>query len=316
MFSGVRSRTQYKDIMLKQEDRNDLVSLGILTIIINFTLMFVKIITGVVGNSYALIADGIESAADILSSLITWAGFHLSLKPADKEHPYGHGKIESLAGVFSGFSLIAAAGLIAYNSVKEIVTPHLAPAWYTLPVLIFIVIVKETLSRKVLGASAEVGSHALKGDGWHHRSDAITSAAAAIGIAIALFGGKGYEMADDWGALLACIIILINGGLIIKGSMHDVLDGTVDQESIDSVNKTTINIYPVVDAEKIRIRKSGIGWFVDMHVRVPSEMTIWDGHALSHKIKGEIMASNRRIYDVMIHLEPSKEAPYKKASVG
>jgi cation diffusion facilitator family transporter len=297
--------------MLKQEDRNNLLSLGISTIIINITLMFVKIITGVVGNSYALIADGIESASDIFSSLITWAGFHLSLKPADKEHPYGHGKIESLAGVFSGVSLIAAAGLIAYNSVKEIVTPHLAPSWFTLPVLIIIVIVKETLSRKVLGASAEIGSHALKGDGWHHRSDAITSAAAAIGIAIALFGGKGYEMADDWGALLACIIILINGSLIIKASMHDVLDGTVDQVSIDSVNKTTINIYPVVDAEKIRIRKSGIGWFVDMHVRVPAEMTIWDGHALSHKVKAEIMASNKHIYDVMIHLEPSKNQPYR-----
>ncbi|MEI6647664.1 MAG: cation diffusion facilitator family transporter [bacterium] len=297
--------------MLKQEDRNELVGLGILTIIVNVTLMFVKIITGVVGNSYALIADGIESASDILSSLITWAGFHLSLKPADKEHPYGHGKFESLAGVFSGFSLITAAGLIAYNSVKEIMTPHLAPSWFTLPVLILVVVVKETLSRKVLGASDAVGSHALKGDAWHHRSDAITSAAVAIGITIALFGGKGYEMADDWGALLACIIILINGCLIIKASMHDVLDGSVDQTSIDSVNETTINIYPVVDAEKIRIRKSGIGWFVDMHVRVPAEMTIWEGHALSHKIKAEIMASNKHIYDVMIHLEPSKNPPYR-----
>jgi len=293
--------------MLKQEDRHDLVSLGILTVIVNVTLMIVKIITGVVGNSYALIADGIESAADILSSLITWAGFHLSLKPADKEHPYGHGKIESLAGVFSGFSLIAAAGLIAYNSVKEILTPHLAPSWFTLPVLILIVIIKETLSRKVLGASDTVGSHALKGDGWHHRSDAITSAAAAIGIAIALFGGTGYEMADDWGALLACIIILINGGLIIRGSMHDVLDGSVDEDDIAAVEHLTVKIHPVVDVEKTRIRKSGIGWFVDMHVRVPSAMTIWDGHALSHKIKAEIMASNPRIYDVMIHLEPSRK---------
>lgn len=292
--------------MLKQEERNELVGLGILTIIINVTLMFVKIITGIVGNSYALIADGIESASDIISSLITWAGFHLSLKPADREHPYGHGKYESLAGVFSGFSLISAAGLIAYSSVKEIVTPHLSPSWFTLPVLILIVIVKEALSRKVLGASDSVGSNALKGDAWHHRSDAITSAAAAIGIAIALFGGPGYEMADDWGALLTCIIILINGSLIIKASLHDVLDGTVEQDSIDAVHKLTSDIPSVENVEVVKIRKSGIGWFVDMHVWVSPQMTIVDGHALSHKIKAAIMESNKLVYDVMIHLEPTK----------
>jgi cation diffusion facilitator family transporter len=292
--------------MLKQEERNELVGLGILTVIINVTLMLVKIITGVVGNSYALIADGIESASDIITSLVTWVGFHFSLKPADKEHPYGHGKIESLAGVFSGFSLIAAAGIIAYHSVKEIVTPHLVPAWFTLPVLIIIVIVKETLSRKVLGASDSVSSQALKGDAWHHRSDAITSAAAAIGIAIALFGGPGYEMADDWGALLACVIILINGSLIIKASMHDVLDGTVEQASIDAVHKLVSEIPSVENVEVVKIRKSGIGWFVDMHVWVQPQMTIVDGHALSHKIKAAIMESNKLVYDVMIHLEPTK----------
>jgi len=296
----------YSKIMLKTEQRNELVNLGILTIIVNVSLMMVKIITGVIGNSYALIADGIESASDIFTSLITWVGFHFSLKPADKEHPYGHGKIESLVGVFSGLSLITAAGVIAYQSVKEILTPHLVPSWFTLPVLILVVIVKETMSRKVLGANTDVGSQALKGDAWHHRSDAITSAAAAIGIAIALFGGKGYEMADDWGALLACLIILINGILIIKGSMHDVLDGTVEQASIDSVYKLASDIPSVDTVEVVKIRKSGIGWYVDMHVWVSPQMTIVEGHALSHKIKGAIMDANKLVYDVMIHLEPTK----------
>jgi len=292
--------------MLKNEERAELVNLGILTVIVNISLMLVKIITGVVGHSYALIADGIESASDIFTSLITWVGFHFSLKPADKEHPYGHGKFESLAGVFSGFSLIAAAIIIAVYSIKEIMTPHLVPAWFTLPVLILVVIIKETLSRKVMGANTQLESHALKGDAWHHRSDALTSAAAAVGIAIALFGGKGYEMADDWGALFACSIILINGFLIIKGSMHDVLDGTVEQASIDAVHKLASEIPSVENVEIVKIRKSGIGWYVDMHVWVSPLMTIVDGHALSHKIKAAIMASNSRVYDVMIHLEPTK----------
>jgi cation diffusion facilitator family transporter len=292
--------------MLKNEERADLVNLGILTVIVNISLMLLKIITGVVGHSYALIADGIESASDIFTSLITWVGFHFSLKPADKEHPYGHGKFESLAGLFSGFSLIAAAGIIAYHSVKEIMTPHQVPAWFTLPVLILVVIIKEAMSRKVLGANTQINSQALRGDAWHHRSDAITSAAAAVGIAVALFGGPGYEMADDWGALLACLIILINGIRIIQGSLHDVLDGTVSQSSIDAVYTLVSGIFSVENVEVVKIRKSGIGWYVDMHVWVSPEMTIVDGHALSHKIKGAIMDANKLVYDVMIHLEPTK----------
>jgi len=166
--------------------------------------MVVKIGVGFLGNSYALIADGIESASDIFASLITWAGFQISLKPADDDHPYGHGKFESLAGMFSGFSLLTAAAIIGYNSILEIQAPHHAPAWFTLPVLVLVVVVKELLSRRVLSAGDAIGSTALKGDAWHHRSDAITSGAAAIGITIALIGGEGFEMADDWAALFAC----------------------------------------------------------------------------------------------------------------
>jgi hypothetical protein len=173
--------------------------LGILAICINVSLMIIKIGVGVVGNSYALVADGIESASDIFSSVITWAGFRLSLKPADEDHPYGHGKIDALTGMFSGGCLFLAAAFIAYQSIIEIRTPHHSPAWFTLPVLIAVIVVKELLSRRVFAVANTLDSNALKGDAWHHRSDAVTSGAAAIGITIALIGGKGWEMADDLG---------------------------------------------------------------------------------------------------------------------
>jgi cation diffusion facilitator family transporter len=161
---------------------NETLALGILAICVNIALMLVKIGVGVVGNSYALIADGIESASDIFSSLITWAGFQISLKPPDETHPFGHGRFETLAGVFSGGALLAAAVVIGYNAVIEIQTPHHTPAWFTLPVLVVVVLVKETLSRRVLTAGASLDSSALKGDAWHHRSDAISSGAVALGI--------------------------------------------------------------------------------------------------------------------------------------
>jgi len=199
-------------------------SLGILALCINLALMLVKIGVGVIGNSYALIADGIESASDIFSSVVTWAGFHWSLKPADEDHPYGHGKIDALTGMFSGGVLFAAAAFIAYQSILEIRTPHHSPAWFTLPVLTGVIVVNELLSRRVFAAADAFDSNALKGDAWHHRSDAITSAAAAVGITIALIGGKGWEMADDWGALAACSVILTNAFRIVKSSVYDATD--------------------------------------------------------------------------------------------
>jgi cation diffusion facilitator family transporter len=287
----------------------DLIGLGALAIGVNVSLMIIKIIVGMAGNSYALVADGIESASDIFTSLITWSGFHLSLKPPDRNHPFGHGKIESLAGIFSGISLLAAAAFIAFSSVREIYTPHHAPEWFTLPVLLLVVLVKEVLSRKMLTTGNEIGSQAIQGDAWHHRSDAITSGAAAIGIAIALIGGKGYEMADDCAALVACVIIVINGVAIIRTALHDILDGHVDYAIADSVKNLAENVEGVSNVEKVRIRKSGISLYAELHVRVDANMTVFQGHAISHAVKDKIMAHDNRFRDVLIHLEP--DSPLK-----
>jgi len=288
------------------QSANQTLGLGILAICINIALMLVKIGVGLAGNSYALVADGIESASDIFSSLITWAGFQLSLRPADENHPYGHGKIESLAGVFSGVSLLLAAAFIAYHSILEIRTPHHAPAWFTLPVLIGVVIVKWLLSRKILSVGDTLDSNALKGDAWHHFSDAITSAAAAIGITIALVGGAGFESADDWAALAACAIIVVNGGLILKGSFHDMLDRNVAVSIYDAIKGQAVSVAGVENTEKCRIRKSGIDLFVEMHVRVDPLITVAEAHRISHAVKDLLIAGNSRIKDVTIHVEPAR----------
>jgi cation diffusion facilitator family transporter len=279
-------------------------SLGVLAICINVCLMIIKIGVGVVGNSYALVADGIESASDIFSSVITWAGFRLSLKPADEDHPYGHGKIDALTGIFSGCCLFAAAAFIAYQSIIEIRTPHHSPAWFTLPVLIAVIIVKELLSRRVFAVADTLDSNALKGDAWHHRSDAVTSAAAAIGITIALIGGKGWEMADDWGALAACSVIVTNAFRIIKASVYDATDRAVSAEVRDSISAAATNQPGVQRIEKCLVRKSGTKLFVELHVEINPSITIKEGHEIGHRVKAALLAANERIQDVMVHLEP------------
>jgi len=216
-------------------------------IAINLVLALVKISTGVLGNSYAMIADGIESTADIFSSLMVWSGLRLSSKPPDQSHPYGHGKAESLAGLMVAVFLIGAAILIAVQSIREILTPHHTPAWYTLLVLVLVIITKEVLYRRMFRIGQSLDSSALKSDAWHHRSDAITSAAAFLGISIALIGGPGYEAADDWAALLACSVILYNGFRLLRPALDEVMDAAAPSDVEKQIRSIATDIEGVVD---------------------------------------------------------------------
>jgi cation diffusion facilitator family transporter len=287
-------------------NKQSLQKLGILTFCVNVGLMLVKIAVGLVGNCYALIADGVESAGDMVTSVVTWGGFHLSLRPADERHPFGHGKIESMAGVFSGLSLVTAATVIVYQAIREITTVHEAPEWYTLPVLIGVVIIKEATSRVVLKASKDVGSVAIKGDAWHHHSDALTSGAAALGITVALCCGPRFAAADEWAALLACAIIYYNGISLLKSAFHELLDGAVTCDMRDFVIGMARGVPDVSSVEKCRVRKSGVDYFVELHLCVPADMTVGEGHALGHRVKDAVMAARDSVRDVVVHLEPAE----------
>ena len=275
-------------------------------IAINVVLALIKITAGILGNSYALIADGIESTTDIVSSLVVWGGLRISLKPPDKDHPYGHGKAESIAGVVVALSLLGAAVMIAVQSIREIRTPHHTPEWYTLVVLAGVILVKETLFRKISDVGHELDSSALKSDAWHHRSDAITSAAAFLGISIALIGGPGYEVADDWAALLACAVIVFNGIRLLLPAMNEVMDGAVPDNIENRIRTIAATVDGVLEIEKCRVRKSGLGLLMDIHVIVQEDLTVREGHKIGHDVKDSLLASNLNIVDVTVHIEPGE----------
>jgi cation diffusion facilitator family transporter len=275
-----------------------------LALLINATLAAVKIATGVLGSSYVLIADGIESTADIFSSIVVWGGLRVAVRPADENHPYGHGKAEPVAGIIVSMLLLGAALLIAVQSVREILTPHRVPAWFTLPVLLVVVIIKETLFRVAFRAGRSLESTALKSDAWHHRSDALTSAAAFVGIAIALIGGRGYESADDWAALLACGVIGWNGLRLLRSALDEVMDAAVSPEIIAAVRSLAADVDGVVGIEKCRVRKAGLHLALDIHVVVNGELTVRRGHEIAHQVKDRLLQSQHRINDVTVHIEP------------
>jgi cation diffusion facilitator family transporter len=280
-----------------------------LAIAINLLLAVVKIVTGVVGHSYALIADGIESTADIFSSVVVWYALRWASKPADANHPYGHGKAESVAGALVALGLLAAAVTIAVHSVREIRQPHRAPAWYTLAVLAGVIVIKETLYRRVINVGRTLRSTALTGDAWHHRSDALTSAAAFIGISIALLGGPGYESADDWAALAACGVIAWNGFRLVRTALDEVMDAAVAPEIVVQVREMAGTVDGVRAIEKCRIRKSGPHLALDIHVVVDGAMSVRDSHEIAHLVKDRLLASAHRINDVTVHIEPDGMEP-------
>lgn len=274
---------------------------------VNASLAIVKILAGVFGNSYALIADGIESTADIVTSLVVWSGLRIAVQPATRRHPYGFGKAEPLAGVVAAIAILSAAGLIAWQSVHEILTPHHLPHWSTLAVLALVVLIKEGLARWVDKVGEEADSTALKGDAWHHRADALTSVAAFIGISISLIGGPGYEPADDWAALLACAVIGWNGVRLLRHAIRDVLDVAPPEDFVEGLRAIALAVPGVRGVEKCRVRKSGLTYFVEIHVQVDGTLSVHDGHIIGGKVRHALRESPHRIADAFVHIEPYGE---------
>jgi cation diffusion facilitator family transporter len=278
-----------------------------LGIIINILLAITKGVAGIVGHSYALVADAIESASDIITSGVVAFGLRMAGKPADERHPYGHGKFEPLSAAIVSLILFAAAIIIAVESVKEISTPHHAPAPFTLVVLILVIIIKEWLFRSVLSASETISSTALKTDAWHHRADAITSLAAFVGISIALIGGPGYESADDFAALIASVVIATNAAMLIRPAVLELIDTAPDPELIKKVRAVATTVPGVLGTHKCHIRKVGFDYFVDLDVLCDPDSTIRDGHNVAHDVGEKIHEEFPQVRKVLVHVEPADD---------
>lgn len=290
-----------------QPGSREAIKTSYLSIFGNAILAVVKFLTGFFGNSYALIADAIESTTDVFSSLLVLLGLKYSTRPPDENHPYGHGKAEPLITFLIVGFLIASATVIAIESIENIRTPHEVPEPYTLVVLAAIIIIKEVFYRYVSKKSEETESSALKADAWHHRSDAITSFTAFVGISIALVMGAGYENADDWAALIASGFILYNAYLILRPALGEVMDEHRYTDMENLVREIALKHPEVVETEKCYIRKTGMTYHVDLHIAVDASMTVKAGHDIAHRVKDNILNELPQIADVLIHVEPDDE---------
>lgn len=275
------------------------------SIVGNACLAIIKGLAGIFGNSYALIADAIESTTDIFSSFLVLFGIKYSNRPADANHPYGHGRVEPLITFLVVGFLITSATIIAYESIANIGTPHELPKPWTLIVLGAIIIWKEYSFRLVMKRGIQTNSSSLKADAWHHRSDAITSIAAFVGISIALFLGKGYESADDWAALFASAFILYNSYLIFRPALGEIMDEHLYEDLEAQIRKVAVTVDGVIDTEKCFIRKSGMKFHIDLHAVVDGTISVTEGHDIAHLLKDTLRENIIELGHVLIHIEPN-----------
>ncbi|MBA3961694.1 MAG: cation transporter [Chthoniobacterales bacterium] len=279
--------------------------LALVGMVVNFILASAKIAAGLLGNSYVLIADGIESGLDIAGSAIIWGGLKLAARPPDETHPYGHGKAEPVAAIVVSLGVLAAALGLAGRSAYEIFQPHHSPKSFTLIVLVAVVVVKELLYRAVIRFGRNIESTAVQTDAWHHRTDALTSIAAFIGISIALIGGPAWQSADAWAALFACALIGANGYRLLKPSLQEIMDTAPRGKIVERVCAAAANVPGVLNVEKCLVRKMGLSFYVDLHVGVKETISVRDGHTIAHAVKDAIRRTDARIADVLVHVEPA-----------
>jgi cation diffusion facilitator family transporter len=280
---------------------------SVIGLVANLLLGVGKLLAGIAGHSQALVADAVESLGDSVGSIVVWRGLHVASRPPDADHPYGHGKAEPLAAALVAVLLVVAGVGIAVESVHQIVIPHQSPAPYTLAVVLGVVLIKEVLYRFVSRVGRETGSHAVRTDAWHHRSDAITSGAAALGIAIALVGGRGYEAADDWAALFASGIILLSGWRLLRPAVEELMDTSPPHSLVDEATRVAEARPGVFKVEKLLMRKMGIYYVADMHLEVAPDMSVRESHALAHGVKEDVQRQLPQIVEMTIHVEPAWE---------
>lgn len=277
-----------------------------LGVLVNSLLAVTKLVAGFLGNSYALIADAVESATDIFSSLIVLSGLQIARQRPTEDYPFGFGRAETLATAVVALMLLGAATGIAIEAVREILTPHHLPAPWTLIVLGVVVAVKWYVSRYVLSVGNQIGSSSVQSDAWHHLSDALTSTAAFIGISIALWGGAGWEPADDWAALVAVLIIAWNGCSILRSALRDLMDAKPDDGIIAQIRQVAEGVPQVKATEKLFVRRAGMEFLVHIHVQADPSLSLADAHTLGHQVQTAIKSALPNVAAVLVHMEPFK----------
>lgn len=276
----------------------------LVALVINLTLGIVKLVGGVAGGSFALVSDAVNSLGDSLSSVVTLAALWYAQLPPDDEHPYGHTRVEAVAGAYVAILILISALLVGSEAISRIGAPHVVPPVWTLWIAGGNALLKEWLYWYHRHIGIRTGSTAIVASAWDHRSDAFCSLAVLVGLAAVRWGGPAYAWADVAAALGVVTAIFWSGGFLLVHSTNQLLDPQADREVVDAVRRVAQQVAGVCAVEKLWVRKTGIEYLVDIHIQVDPQMTVEQGHRIGHQVKHDLLARFARINDVLVHLEP------------
>ena len=281
-------------------------------ILVNGGLGTAKLAAGVLGHSYALIADACESFADVMGSCVTLYGLKKAAEPADTEHPAGHGRAETLASAVTALALVGVGGLIFWQAALSLNEPRSAPSPLTLLVLVPVILVKEWMFKWMRARGKKIGSLAVVADAWHQRSDVVTSVAALTGIIVAWIGGPAWSHADSWAAIAASLWLAGTGLWLLGPTLHELMEGSVDPALLEFIQETSGDCPGIKGVDKVWVRKLGMRLMVDLHIEVDPDISVQEGHRLSHEVKAKLQRELPQVRDVMVHVEPYDAARPKR----
>lgn len=276
---------------------------ALLGLALNAIIGFGKLAAGLLGNSYALVADAGESLVDVVGSLLVWAGLRYARVPADDEHPYGHWRAESLAALLASQLILLVGVAIAYGAFIRLLQDTPPPKPWTILVLLAVIVLKESMFRLQRKEAKRAASPALQSEAWHHRSDAITSVAALVGVTTAVLGGPRWAVCDPLAGMLAAAIVLFNGVRLARPPLLDLMDTTAP-EIANAATAIAMRDNAVHAVEQAHARRLGRRYWIDMHIEVDPTMTVENAHRTTGRLKESIRTELPAVTNVLIHIEP------------
>jgi cation diffusion facilitator family transporter len=277
----------------------------LVAVVVNGVLAVGQATVGLFGNSYALLADGLESLGDIFGSLIVWSGLRIAARPPDDDHPYGHGKAEPLAALIVAVGLGISCLAIGVQSIRRLLDPGTAPAAYTLIALAVAILGKGGLGVLLSRAADRIGSSAIKADAHHHYSHMLTSAAAMVGVGLAVVGGPRFITADAWAALLVAAVIGYNSVRVGRPALAEVMDAAPEPEIEAAVRQSASQVGGVERLTGCAVRKMGFDYYVDLHVAVEGSISVREGHSIAEAVEARICSDFPRVREVLVHVDPA-----------
>lgn len=282
---------------------------ALLGLVVNLALGVVKLVAGLVGPSFALISDAVNSLGDTLTSIVTLAALWYAQQPADEEHPYGHTRVETVAGAYVAILVIASALFVGWEAASRLNQPHALPPIWTLWIAGANAVIKEALYWYKRDVGRRTRSMAIVANAWDHRSDALCSLAVLIGLSIVRFAGPDFLWADEMAALVVVTVIIWTGGRLLWQSTSELLDPQADPEIVQRIREMAAEVPGVSDVEKLWVRKTGLEYLVDVHIQVDAALTVDEGHRIGHAVKDRLVQQMATVRDVLVHLEPFPHSP-------